>query len=159
MTLLSQRERFTIGDGETRRKTARARGTFPFNPLPPRHLSRQKYVNPPFINPYITAPYGGRDESHGTKDKRGLSAFASAEERRKTFSSSPPSQTFFPSQPLLPRKSFCRTHSLFSYVSRLRYIYCPHPPPPPLENAAIRLGLANTVITRRRLLLPPARGK
>lgn len=101
MTLLSQRERFTIGDGETRRKTARARGTFPFNPLPPRHLSRQKYVNPPFINPYITAPYGGRDESHGTKDKRGLSVFASAEERRKTFSSSPPSQTFFPSQPLL----------------------------------------------------------
>lgn len=131
MTLLSQRERFTIGDGETRRKTARARGTFPFNPLPPRHLSRQKYVNPPFINPYITAPYGGRDESHGTKDKRGLSAFASAEERRKTFSSSPLLRLSF-------YRSHCWTKILLSnaFPVLLRFSATLHLLPPPSTSPA-----------------------
>lgn len=75
MTLLAETRRFTMRT--RRRKTARARGTFPFNPagfpfnLPPpsssRHLSRQKYVNPPFINPYINPRHKGkgrgRDES------------------------------------------------------------------------------------------------
>lgn len=82
MTLLAETRRFTMRT--RRRKTARARGTFPFNPagfpfnLPSpsssRHLSRQKYVNPSFINPYInprhTKRVGEGMKADGTKDKR-----------------------------------------------------------------------------------------
>lgn len=99
-----------------RRKTARARGTFPFNPagfpfnLPPpsssRHLSRQKYVNPPFINPYInprhTKRVGEGMKADGTKDKRAFGICLGGRTKKNLLFLLllHPPQTFFPSHPL-----------------------------------------------------------